>query len=201
MVNPADTSPTGSPKHTGTPQSTSLWRGSRLSAGQRADRQLCPVLVSEVLGLTVGDVAAAMRMAFVTRTLTLFQANAWIIAAERAPGWLAPLLDSADLRDPGRVSLIAARRRHMWAVQEEVWEAFGAGQRITGSEQVAVAARIAFESLTEMATTTGDSSGLGPNELAALTWAGVEPTDKSTWFVIDPDDSETVWFPRSDDGF
>ncbi|WP_134171874.1 hypothetical protein [Cryobacterium psychrophilum] len=145
--------------------------------------------------------AEAMRTADITRTPTLFQANAWIIAAEPTPGWLAPLLASADLRDPDRVSLIAARRRHMWAVPEEVWGAFGTGQRIAGSEQVAVAARIAFESLTELATMRGDSSGLGPNELAALTWAGIEPKDTSTWFVTDPDDSETVWFPRSDDGF
>lgn len=75
MVNPADTSPTGSPKDTGAPQSKSPRRWSRLSTGQRADRQLCPVLVSEVLGLTIRDVAEAMRTADVTRTPTLFQAN------------------------------------------------------------------------------------------------------------------------------
>jgi len=195
VINPARTR---SPR---TPKPKSPWRWSRLGTGWRADRRLCPVPVSEVLGLTVHDVAEAMRTADVTRTLTLFQANAWIISAEPTPGWLAPLIDSADLRDPGRVSLIAARMRHMWAVQEEVWEAFGAGQRIAGSEQVAVAARVAFESLTELATTRGDISGLGPNELAALTWAGVDPKDKSTWFVTDPGDSETVWFPSSDDGF
>lgn len=79
--------------------------------------------------------------------------------------------------------------------------AFGTGQKIKGTERVAIAARIAFESLSEFASTRGNISRLGPNELAALAWAGIDPSDKSTWFVADPDDSEIVWFPTADDAF
>lgn len=170
-------------------------------AGRRADRRLCSVSVAAVLGLATHDVAEAMRGAGITRAVSLFQASAWTIGAEAAPRWLVPILNNADLHDPSRASHVAAHQRRMWTIQQDVWESFGVGQRIKGSERVAIAARIAFESLTELANTRGNVSGLGPNELAALAWAGIDPSDKSTWFVADPDDSETVWFPTADDAF
>lgn len=191
----------GGESPTATPEPTNASRRRQSWAGRRADRRLCSGAVAELLGLATRDVAEAMRGADITRPVNLFQANAWTIGAEAAPRWLVPILDIADLNDPGRAGHVAAHQLRMWALQQDVWDAFGARQRIKGPERVAIAARIAFESLSELASTRGNISGLGPNELAALAWADIDPSDESTWFVADPDDSETVWFPTVDDAF
>lgn len=189
------TNPTATPDHTNTSRHRRNW------AGRRADRRLCSGPVAEILGLAPHDVAEAMRGAGISRPVSLFQANAWTIGAEPAPHWLVPILNRADLRDPRRAGQVAGHQRRLWALHQDVWKALGAGQRIKGPERLAIAARIAFESLSELAGTRGRISGLGPNELAALAWAGIDPSDKSTWFVTDPDDQETVWFPTAEDGF
>ena len=191
----------GGTNPTATPKPTTATRRHRNWAGRRADRRLCSSAVAEILGLAPHDVAAAMRTAGITRPVSLFQANAWTIGAEAAPHWLVPILTLADLHDPRRAGQVAGHQRRMWALHQDVWKALGAGQKIKGPERLAIAARIALESLSELASTRGRISGLSPNELAALAWAGIDPCDKSTWFVTDPDDNETVWFPTADDGF
>jgi hypothetical protein len=171
----------------------------RTGANRRADRRLCPVAVSEVLRLTVHGVAEAMRAAGAIRSPTVFQARVWMTGAETAPVWLAPLImDDANLRDPRRAAHVAELARGIRALQMEVWELLGTGRSIRGAERVAIAARIALDSLSELASAGGDINELGPNEHAALRWAGVDPGDKSTWTITDPD-SGTTLFPYPSD--
>ncbi|HSP52561.1 MAG TPA: hypothetical protein VLO00_06675 [Cryobacterium sp.] len=192
---------TGGTSRATTPTAGDVTRRRRNWAGRRADRRLCSGSVAEILGLDAHDVAEAMRGVGIIRPVSLFQAAAWTIGAEAAPRWLVPVLNIADLDDPCRAGRVAGHQRRLWALHQDVWRAFGAGQKIKGPERMAIAARIALESLSELAIAGGRTNGLCANELAALAWAGIDPSDNTTWFVTDPDDSETVWFPTADERF
>jgi len=193
IMDPARTSPAENKA----PKLGTRWFRARMNRLCHADRRLCPVEVSDVLKLEAHDVAEAMRSAGVKRRPTLAQAKTWTIGEDDMPDWLAPLVDKADVQDPGRVAYAAGRARRTETLRQEVWETFGMGQKITGAGRRAVAARIALDSLGKMVSVGGDVSQLGMNERAALEWAHVDPGNQSTWFINDPDDSRRTWFPRS----
>lgn len=166
----------------------------RLTSQQRADRALCPVHVSNVLGLKVHDIAQTMRAHGVTQPLNPAQARAWRLDPGRAPGWLAVLFTAKAVRaaqEQARWERGALEEEHRRLLLRDVVERrLLAGERVPeGYDARSIAEDIAFGASKELVRGCGPVCG-GPVgdalfqvERAALRWAGVDPDDHDTWVI------------------
>ncbi|MEV6699473.1 hypothetical protein AB0M68_20290 [Streptomyces sp. NPDC051453] len=168
-------------KHKGTPQ-------------KRADRALCPVHVSNVLGLKVHDVAQAMRAHGVTQPLEAVQARSWRQDPGRAPDWLTALFAEKAVRGAqlqARREQSALEEEHrMLLLRDVVEQRLLAGERVPSRQDATLIAQdIAFAASKELVRGCGPMCGdlvahvLLPVEQAALRWAGVDPDDHDTWVI------------------
>lgn len=158
-----------------------------LSDATKADRALCPVAVSQVLGLRVHDVAEAMRKAGATASLTLGQARAWRRLQSDVPDWLLPLFAEAAARTARREADRARRavedEHRMLLLEDRVIRRLVTGGRVKGADAEFIAADLAARAVKELVRSDGDTDMLLPLDLAGLTWAGVDPSDRRTWFL------------------
>ncbi len=162
------------------------WQAAR-NQRRRSDRALCPVVVSAALGLKVAVVATAMRGAGVVEPLTVRQARAYQSMSAQPPQWLAEVMASHT------VSQVAAQARsqhkdlehehRMVILHDQVCQRLLVGKPVRGDDAEFIASDIAFRGMKELVRASGDVSLLLPMDLAALRWAGVDPTDESTWFL------------------
>lgn len=84
-----------------------------MTGNRKPDRALCPVTVSNVLGLRVAEVAQAMREAGETTALTVSMAKAWKAGTVEMPDWLSGLYAERMARDARReLSRKDAELRH-----------------------------------------------------------------------------------------
>jgi hypothetical protein len=158
-----------------------------IPASQQADRALCPRAVAQVLGLKTHAVAEGMRQAGVTGPLTLQQARSWKRQPE-PPGLLAPLFAAAAARaarraDRAKAAAIEDEHRAL-LLEDKVQRRLLAGARnIRGADAEPIAADLAFRAMKVLVQSNGDTECLDALGLAALKWAGVEPSDRRTWFL------------------
>ncbi|MER5757386.1 hypothetical protein [Streptomyces sp. NPDC002088] len=166
----------------------------RLTAQKQADRALCPVDVSNLLGLKVHDVARTMRAHGVTQPLEAAQARQWRQDPRSAPDWLAALFAETAVRAAqvqARWERSALEEEHrMLLLRNAVERRLLAGERIpAGYDAELIAQDIAFGASKELVRGCGPVCGgpadevLLPVELAALRWAGVDPDDHDTWEI------------------
>jgi hypothetical protein len=166
----------------------------RLTAQKQADRALCPVHVSNLLGLKVRDVARAMRAHGVTQPLEPGQARRWRQDPGRAPDWLTALfaevaVRAARMRSRRECSALEEEHR-LLLLRDTVERRLLAEERIPpGHDAELIATDIAFTASKELVRGCGPvcggpvTDGLLPVETAALSWAGVDPDDHDTWVV------------------
>lgn len=156
-------------------------------AQRGADRQLCPVVVANALGLRLHHVAAAMRTAGVTGPLTLEQARGWRAMREQPPPWLAELFGRRMARSAQRAYRNAQQAEQRAQEEARLWddvrERLLAGRRIRGPYREWIATDMAFRAMKELVRADGDPAWLCELDLAALRWAGVRPADRATWFL------------------
>lgn len=153
-----------------------------------ADRALCPVDVANILRLKVWVVARAMRRAGVSDPLTPAQARAWRTMRQEPPAWLASLMadavsnaarrehqrETADFEDQHRILLLTAKvERRLLA----------GARRIRGHDAERIASDMAVRAMKDLVRADGDVGQLGDLDRAVLRWAGVQPNDRSTWFM------------------
>ncbi|WP_329433140.1 hypothetical protein OG564_10385 [Streptomyces sp. NBC_01280] len=166
----------------------------RLTAQKRADRALCPVQVAHLLGLKVHVVAEAMRAHGVTQPLQAAQARQWRKDPGSAPDWLTVLFTEAAVRaaqSQARQERGALEEEHrLLLLRDTVERRLLAGERIPGGyDAELIAEDIAFTASKELVRGCGPVCGgpvadvLLPVEVAALSWAGVDPDEHSTWVV------------------
>jgi hypothetical protein len=156
-------------------------------ARRRADRALCPVEVANALGLQVCKVAAAMRTEGVTERLTLEQGRAWRSMSEQPPTWILALMVTSAARAASREA--EAQRRdvedehRMLLLAADVEERLLSSRTIRGEDREFIASDYAFRAMKDLVRADGDVGYLNDLDLAALRWAGVVPSDRSTWFI------------------
>ncbi|WP_328768632.1 hypothetical protein [Streptomyces sp. NBC_00286] len=166
----------------------------RLSAQKQADRALCPVQVSHLLGLKVHDVARAMRTHGVTQPLTAAHARQWRQEPGSAPEWLTPLFTEVAVRAAQlqvRRERGALEQEHLLLLlRDTVERRLLSGEPIpSGYDAELIAEDIAFRASKELVRCCGPLCGgpaaemLLPVELAALRWADVDPDNHDTWVV------------------
>lgn len=161
---------------------------SKQPASQRqADRALCSIRVAETLGLQVRVVASAMRTAGVSEPLTLAQAKSWQAMTVEPPAWMIALLVDAATRRSRRehhAQQRAVEEEHrMLLVADKVQRRLLAGQHIRGADAMHIATDLAFRAQKELCRGARPED-LFALDLAALRWAGVDPHDRNTWFLI-----------------
>ncbi|WP_326709957.1 hypothetical protein OG758_11880 [Streptomyces sp. NBC_01474] len=166
----------------------------KLTAEKQADRALCPVQVSHLLGLKVHEVARAMRAHGITQALQTAQARQWRQNPGSAPAWLTTLLTEVTVR---AAQLQARRERgaledehRQLLLRDTVERRLLAGEHIPpGYDAELIVQDIAFTASKELVRGCGPVCGgpvadvLLPVEEAALYWAGVDPDDHGTWVV------------------
>ncbi|MFD0033388.1 hypothetical protein ACFVJK_35075 [Streptomyces sp. NPDC127172] len=161
---------------------------------KQADRALCPVHVSNVLGLKVQDVARTMRANGVTQPLATDRVRKWREDPGSTPDWLAALLTEKAVRaaqQQARRERSALEDEHrMLLLRDTVERRLLAKEPIpAGYDAEVIAMDIAFGASKELVRGCGPVCGgtaadlLLPVELAALSWADVDPDDHETWVV------------------
>lgn len=159
----------------------------RRAKRRRADRALCPVTVSGILGLGVSRVAAAMRAAGVDTPLTVEEARAYKTMSAAPPEWLSKLFAETAVRAAERVARRERQEFHrdieLTLVQARVEEKLLLGKKIRGYDEELFATDFAFRAMKDLVGCNGDVSWLSTLDLQALRWAGVDPDDRDTWFL------------------
>ncbi|MBV6702941.1 hypothetical protein [Kitasatospora aureofaciens] len=162
---------------------------------KKADRALCPVVTAMTVQLRVHEVARAMRAAGVTEMLQPTTAKKWKTNPADAPDWFVALLAERAARTASRIAREKQRdfeEEHRMLILSEKVEAHllaGNYRRIKGYDAELIAADMAFRASRELVRAHGDVCGdvdvtlLGPLDLAALAWAGVDPLNHATWEV------------------
>ncbi|MGW2081568.1 hypothetical protein ACWCOW_32380 [Streptomyces sp. NPDC001939] len=162
----------------------------KLTVEKQADRALCPVQVSQLLGLKVHEVARAMRAHGVTQPLQTAQARQWRQNPGSAPDWLTALLTRAAQLQARRERGALEDEHRQLLLRDTVERRLLAGERIpSGYDAELIVQDIAFTASKELVRGCGPVCGgpvadvLLPVEEAALSWAGVVPDDHGTWVL------------------
>jgi len=156
-------------------------------AEKKADRALCPIAAAQVLGIKVHTVASAMRAAGVNDAITVKQAKAWKAMTQDPPAWMVTLMADKAVGSARRIGTLEDRRfedQHRKVLAEDqVVTKLLAGEEIRGDRCEVIAADFAFRAMKDLVRAGGEVEGLDALALAALRWAGVDPKDRSTWFL------------------
>lgn len=153
---------------------------------QKADRALVPVTVSQRLGLSVADVARAMRAAGVTGPLTEGQAKAWANDPETAPEWLLGLLGDRMAR-AAQEEYRREQRREQQAMRELAAEQSAlakvkAGKRRFSDDEWLYVEDWAFRAAKDLVR-GGPDEEMDDLDFHVLRAVGVDPEDHETWPV------------------
>lgn len=149
---------------------------------------LCEPGVGQVLGLKERRINRIMRNSGVTEQLALKQARKWKAHPDQAPAWFTALLTEAAVaaaQQQARDEVQELERQHREVLlTEKVERRLLAGARhFRNPDAEFIASDMAFRAMKELVRCDGDTEMLLPIDLAALRWAGVDPTDRRTWFL------------------
>jgi hypothetical protein len=130
-----------------------------------------------------------MREAGATGPLTTRQVRAWGTLRDQPPDWYVALLARKAARATRRQEREERRefeRQHrMVLLADSVERKLLAGKRrFSDPDAEHIAADLALRAMKDLVR-GGDLSQLSPLDLAALRWAGVDPTDHTTWLGHD----------------
>ena len=171
-----------------------MGRKRRKQAEPGTDEYLCPAKVGAVLGAKRRVIAQAMREAGRVRPLTVAEANLWHDrpgdAPEEGVAILAAVAADKARREHRKQSSKFEDEHRMMLLTEKVEKRLLAGvKHFSNADAELIATDIAFRASKELLRTDGPACGdvdphpLPDLDVAALRWAGIDPSDHSTWAI------------------
>ncbi|MCG2623138.1 hypothetical protein LVY72_14645 [Arthrobacter sp. I2-34] len=145
-------------------------RKARRQYRQRADRALVEHGVSALLKVRQSVIADHMRNRHITRPVTYADALRWQTGEAPAPVWMTELINQ-----------VRGRREEMGGVFKQVGQKLLNGSRIGGRLEETAATDLAFKAARDLCLSGGSVTWLSDLDLAALTWAGIDPEDTGSW--------------------
>jgi hypothetical protein len=148
------------------------------------DQRLCSPAVVELLGLSSGRVAGAMRAAGVSTPLDEPTVTGWLSSCARPmPAWLSQLMaeeaaTAAEHEARARAEALEAEHRRL-LVEERVQHKLLAGKRRFHGEDLEVVEQWAFYAAKDLIY-SGDGE-VGELDTAVLRAVGVDANDHTTW--------------------
>jgi hypothetical protein len=158
------------------------------------DRYLCPADVSGILGVKRHVIADALRQAGRSTPLTAGEARSWHDHPETAPEegvavLAAAAAHKAEREHRERQQDIEYEHRMLNLTEEVTRRLLKGAKHFRNRDAELIAQDMAFRVSKELCRAPGRHCGdVAPNDLpdidiAALRWAGVDPSDHSTWVV------------------
>lgn len=156
------------------------------SEQRKQDRALVPVGIAGRAGMTVADLAKAMRAAGVTAPLTRGEVERWTTDPDTAPEWYTALIGEKIARaaeaEFRRQQAEEAERMRELAAEKSAWDKVLAGKRHFNDREWTYVADWAFRSAKDLVR-DGPEGKPSEEERAVLRAAGIDPDNHETWPV------------------